>query len=183
MEDTETTAPDYEVPDDSHHHEGDYSQVPDSPTEPDFSDYADAEPPVFAVNPRRALGPAAAPRRRQSSNSEDEVRVVGQSIKMPKRNQKFKNPFYKNKRIKIDTTVVIPSDQDETEIDEVIRIESSEEEDANEPTVNSQPTPPVVLNLPSIENEAEFPNGINYQSTPLQSPIFSDPPQYITIGK
>ena len=102
---------------------------------------------------------------------------------MPKRNQKFKNPFYKNKRIKIDTTVVIPSDQDETEIDEVIRIESSEEEDANEPTVNRQPTPPVVLNLPSIENEAEFPNGINYQSTPLHSPIFSDPPRFITIGK
>ena len=102
---------------------------------------------------------------------------------MPKRNKKFKNPFYKNKRIKIDTTVVIPSDQDETEIDEVIRIESSEEEDANEPTVNRQPTPPVVLNLPSIENEAEFPNGINYQSTPLHLPIFSDPPRYITIGK
>ena len=102
---------------------------------------------------------------------------------MPKRNRKFKNPFHEPKRVKIDTTVVIPSDQDETEIDEVIRIESSEEEDANEPTVNRQPTPPVVLNLPSIENEAEFPNGINYQSTPLQSPIFSDPPQYITIGK
>ena len=102
---------------------------------------------------------------------------------MPKRNQKFKNPFYKPKRIKFDTTVVIPSDQDETEIDEVIRIESSEEEDANEPTVNRQPTPPVVLNLPSIENEGEFPNGINYQSTPLHSPIFSDPPRYITIGK
>ena len=99
---------------------------------------------------------------------------------MPKRNQKFKNPFYKNKRIKIDTTVVIPSDQDETEIDEVIRIESSEEEDVDEPTVNRQPTPPVVLNLqpdlPSIENEGEVPNGINYQSTPLHWPIFSNPP-------
>ena len=42
---------------------------------------------------------------------------------MPKRNRKFKNPFHKPKRVKIDTTVVIPSDQDETEIDEVIRIE------------------------------------------------------------
>ena len=39
------------------------------------------------------------------------------------RNHKFKNPFHKPKRVKIDTTVVIPSDQDETEIDEVIRIE------------------------------------------------------------
>ena len=102
---------------------------------------------------------------------------------MPNRNCKLKNPFHKPKRVKIDTTVVIPSDQDETEIDEVIRIESSEEEDANEPTVNRQPTPPVVLNLPSIENEGEFPNGINYQSTPLHSPIFSNPPRYITIGK
>ena len=106
---------------------------------------------------------------------------------MPKRNRKFKNPFHKPKRVKIDTTVVIPSDQDETEIDEVIRIESSEEKDVDEPTVNRQPTPPVVLNLQpdlqSIENEEEFPNGINYRSTPLQSPMFSNPPRFITIGK
>ena len=98
--------------------------------------------------------------------------------------QNFKNAFHKPKRKKIDTTVVIPSDEDETEIDNVIRIESSEEEEgANEPIVNHQPTPPVVVNLPSIENEEEFNNGINYQSTPLPSPIFSNPPEYITIGK
>ena len=176
----DTTAPN----DDNHdstagHNYGDYSQVPDSPTAQDFPDYADPDPPVFVVNPRRALGPAG-----PSRSSQDEVKVVGQSIKMPKRNKKFKNPFYKPKRIKFDTTVVIPSDQDETEIEEVIQIESSEEEEgANEPIVNHQPTPPVVLNLPSIENEEEFNNGINYQSTPLHSPIFSNPPRYITIGK
>ena len=95
--------------------------------------------------------------------------------------------------MKIDTTVVIPSDEDEVEIEEVIRIKSSEDED--EGTVNPplnlqpdrQPTPPVVLNLQpdpqSIENKDEFPDGINYQSTPLQSPIAENPPQFITIGK
>ena len=179
----DTTAPN----DDGHdstagHNYGDYSQVPDSPTVQDFPDYEDISPPVFVVNPRLALGPAG-----PSRSSEGEVRVVGQSTKMPKRNLKFKNPFHEPKRVKIDTTVVIPSDQDETEIDEVIRIESSEEKDVDEPTVNRHPTPPVVLNLqpdlPSIENEGEFPNGINYQSTPLHLPIFSNPPRFITIGK
>ena len=80
--------------------------------------------------------------------------------------------------------MLIPSDEDDVEIEEVIRIESEDEDEA---TGNRQPTPPVVLNLqpdlPSIENEGEFPGGINYHSTPLHSPIFSTPPQYITIGK
>ena len=65
--------------------------------------------------------------------------------------------------------------------------DNNESEDEDEATGNRQPTPPVVLNLqpdlPSIENEGEFPGGINYHSTPLHSPIFSTPPQYITIGK
>ena len=82
--------------------------------------------------------------------------------------------------------MLIPSDEDDVEIEEVIRIES-EDEDDDEANVNRQPTPPIVLDLQPdsqpIENEEEFPNGINYQSTPLHSPIFSTPPRFITIGK
>ena len=63
---------------------GDYSQVPDSPTVQDFPDYEDISPPVFVVNPRLALGPAG-----PSRSSEGEVRVVGQSTKMPKRNSRI----------------------------------------------------------------------------------------------
>ena len=52
---------------------------------------------------------------------------------MPKRNRKFKNPFHKPKKVKIDTTIVNPSDEDEVEIEETIFVKSEDEANVNPP--------------------------------------------------
>ena len=76
---------------------------------------------------------------------DEEVRVIGQSTRnvgpsMPKRH-KFKNPFYK--KVKLKETIVIPSDEDEVKIEEIIILESDDEGN-----VNPQPTSPPLFLCP-----------------------------------